>query len=190
MTDILSLIEKRKEIYHQETKKIIALFEEKLNKAMQYMMKDDRAITWFSLETIPDLVDYVYLKGHFQTRLFDVLIINGEKVTITEEKLRENPNFLLKLMLPIKMLESGTSEDIYKAISDYMQLNRLTESDKLEEAIKNSKSENLSELMEDEQFIDEITRPKEFMGFDIENLSDEKIKQLMFSALLMTESKN
>lgn len=176
MSDISFLLKKREETYQQITKEIIALFKETLDKAMQYAMKDDRTIDWFSFEVLDDLKNFVYIQGYFTSKISDELIVDGTKVTITQTNQNKNSRFVVRLLLPIKLLESGNAEEIYKAINDLMQSNKLAEPDNTKDDIRDDNSK--------------LERPKEFMGFDIENLPDDKIQQLMFSALLMNVSKN
>lgn len=191
MKDLLNKILYRNNNYISETSIIIECFADKLNKAMQHLIKDSRTFIWEDIDIIKENTNFAYLLGYCKLVLNDEIAYpDGTRVKITEENINDKGKTYVKIMLPINVLNDGTAIDIYESLKQYDQLKSVVSKEELEELIIEEKCETFSDIFKNDRLLARITRPALLAGFNTKNMSDEQVTKLAFFTLYNKDEKD
>ena len=178
MSELLDKLSNRDKIYNEISLEILSHYKDKLDKAIQFFIKDDRQLEWTSIRVADKGNKFVIISGSLLLNVNDIVTFSdGTSYKLTDE----NQNFKqsLELLIPITILENGTSEELYKKIGDYHQLCGILSLSNLIDLINKINCSDLSEILNNDHVIDRITRPEKVAGFNTNNMTDDQIKQLM-----------
>lgn len=187
MNPIRKAINERNKTYLAETQKLIALFIDKLNKAVQYFIKIDRDIEWKSVEFIPGSETFIYVVGFVEIKLGDIISINDKKIVIDENYLSTNPNITpIRIMISIEDLNAMAPHELYGKIKEFYDLASFMSHEQIAAAVATLKITNLHDLLEKNitEFNNALTdvepRNVEELSFDLSSLSDDQRQQLRY----------
>ncbi len=191
-TTLDGLVEYRDFIYSTLTKEIIQLFSERLNEALIDFIPNSPEIDWNTIEKIVSLPKYVRMVGISSPVLGSIAMVDGNKITITEENSRRFKN-LVRFIFPVKLLEEGSVSQIASYIKDITYISSIVSERDIENLLMNydfTRNTPLHDVDGYAKLLDRATKPKEIMGFSTDFLSDEHIKSLFLATDLVSETKN
>lgn len=194
----------RDDAYAMDSKDIIDAFRDKLSKAFQLAIKDDRDVEWVTIDSLTTGSRYVKIYGYLTARIDDILTLDtGEVVKVTEEGKKNFPSTIILIYLPSELLETGTVEEMTTSIEAFFQLVHILTPEGLLLVLTHRDTDRPEELLADDDFVDIITTPKEkfmeieldgvqtIMGFDTASLTKDHIKSIMlFEAMGYEEVKH
>jgi hypothetical protein len=167
------------------TRKIIAIFEDRLTKAVQMQYKTERDIKWFKLERFTAIEGYVVVHGDIEVRVGDVLNTANGPVVVDEKNQKYATN-TVKYVLNSKVLQGGTVEAIFQHMEFVSSLAREASDTQLVEILK-SGAINSTDLVGNPaltQVMEKITRPTTFETFDTGPLTEDQYRTLRLCAKL------
>lgn len=181
MSKLLEKIISRDKLFFNVSVDILAGITEKLNKAFQYLIKDVREVKWDSIELVAGTTNFVYVQGTFTPQIGDIVTYDdGSKAEITADTLNKAYRNFIRIMLPLKILEEGDAIEIFEKMKDYNQLNSLMSRDELIDTINSIKCEDLADILQDDEILAKITRPKQIAGFLTRDMTEQQVIQLGF----------
>lgn len=179
MSNILkNKFEDRIEQYNITTLEIIKLFSNRLDQAMQIFSKDERKLSWFFIDVIEDIPEFVYIKGSFRPNLGEMITTGNQIIKITEELLNTYPAIITTLMLPMDILENGDALQIASQIKMFYEICDSVNFQELITIIKNNKLTSFDAILNNDEILGDITKPKFFEGFNVSTLSESEIRQI------------
>lgn len=177
MVEIVSLIKLRDNSLYETSKIILSQIEGALNKALQYYMKDGRHINWISIDLIGNDA-FVFIRGETKAQLGEIINNGVQKITVDEDYLKLNPVCDVQLLLPSSVVEHGDSEEIFNHIKVFYDLRQLLSRDDIINLIYTLRIDTLADITS--SVLDQLTKPEEFEGFRISELTDPQIIQLKY----------
>lgn len=199
MSIIRKALEDRSIAYFEMTQKTLALFSDKLNKAVQYFMKLDRDITWISLEPVPGADNFVFISGLLEVQLNDIVIIAGERVRVDEDFIAsyKHKKTAVQMILTIEELETLEPKDLFEKIKDFYEVSGVIGQENLLKALGQRKANSIRELMNDiEEHIpseieDILTPPAitkepevDNLSFDLSLLTEDQRAQMKYHSIV------
>lgn len=182
MTKIYTKILERKKNYNSETKNILNLLSEKIDKAMFHVIKEDRKFEWFSIELVSENKNFLFIKGICQLQIGDVFVDNDERVLITDENLSIVGNVDINLVLPVKVIDDGTPLEIYDNIQIFYSLKNIMHSEKFQKLFEDERCVDYNFILDNMKNIDKI-KPALIAGFDTNRMSEDQINNLSLYVL-------
>lgn len=189
MVEILKLLQERDKVAFEQSKIILKLIEEPLNKALQYFTKDARKIDWNAIDLIAE-DKFVYIYGFITVNLGETISNGGKLIQVDEQYLKENPINDIRIMLPIPVVEKGDPEEILDHLRIYWELTRVMSRQDIINVVHTMKLDSLRDILQNMTVLDRITKPKEFEGFNVENLSDFQVSQIKYFIEEGSKAKN
>ena len=184
MSEILSKIQKRDKVFFSMSEKILSNIKENLDKAFQYLIKEDRPVEWVSIQLVDGTTNFVYIEGIFKPRLGDIITYaDGSRSEITKDNINNAYKNFVRVMLSIDVLENGSPVEMYEKLKDYNQLNSLLSKDELIDLINETHCEDLSDLLHDDNILSRLTRPPQIAGFLTRDMTEEQVVQLSLYSL-------
>lgn len=153
-------------------------------------MKEDRDVTWSSIELTPTTDKFVILSGYIRVHVGDVVSLGDTKITVTDEFVKTNPVNLVRVILPISIVEKNDAELMHEHINYYNQLKQVMPIEELLSLVNKLKVETFADILASDAALDVVTRPKEFDGFNLENLSDLHQLQVRYFTESGSKTKN
>ena len=189
-TSLASLLDARELSYMRHTHVILAKIKDKLDTAVQMTLSTDN-VTWQTIERHPQIPNNVNVMGYTRVKVGATIKINGEDVLITEENKNLYTN-TVRFVIPVSLLESGTAIQIYNFLRELTEISvMLTEKD-LMEILNDPNFDGAKSLYDYPKFaniMEKATRPKTFMDFATDDLTEEQIKSLATNSHLVSGGK-
>jgi len=179
---IRDLLEKRDSEYKSTTKEILALYGDKLVKALRFYMKTERTIRIESIGFYSKNKNFIQLK--FTTELLvgdKILASDGKRYELTEQNIKNFVSEQMDLYLPIKLVDVGTPVQIYDKIKFFDDFVKKYGPEKFSLCI-NSGIEDFTDLVEKEQhqhLLERLTDPTQDILAKLDNL--QKVQFMLFS---------
>jgi len=174
----------------RHTHVILAKIKDKLDTAVQMTLSTDN-VTWQTIERHPQIPNNVNVMGYTRVKVGATIKINGEDVLITEENKNLYTN-TVRFVIPVSLLESGTAIQIYNFLRELTEISvMLTEKD-LMEILNDPNFDGAKSLYDYPKFaniMEKATRPKTFMDFATDDLTEEQIKSLATNSHLVSGGK-
>lgn len=178
-TTLASLLDARELSYTKHTHVILSKVKDKLDTAVQMTLNTSNVV-WQTLERHPQLPNNVNVMGYNKVIVGTTIPINGADVLITEENKNLYTN-TVRFVIPVALLENGTAIQIYNFLRELTEISvMLTESD-LMEILNDPNFDGARSLYEYPKFaniMEKATRPKTFMDFATDDLTEDQIKAL------------
>lgn len=113
------LLNKRFFEYESSTKKILELYSEKMIKALRLYSKTDKDIDLVNIDFYSTNQNFLTIHLTIALEVGDSLrAVDNEIITITEENHNKFKKDVIQLILPISVVEEGTSLEIYESIKE------------------------------------------------------------------------
>lgn len=162
---------------------ILAPLTDNLNKAFQYLIKEDRQVEWISVQLVDGTTNFVYIEGTFKPNIGDIITyVDGTKSEVTDKNISDSYKNYVRIMLSIEVLERGNPVEMYEKLKDYNQLNALLSTDELIELIAETQCSDLSFLLTDDDIVSKLTRLPQIAGFTTRDMTEEQMLQLSLYA--------
>lgn len=186
MNPIRKAINVRNKVYYEDTQKLIALFIDKLNKAVQYFIKIDRDVDWKSVEFIPGSDTFLYIIGLVDVKIGDVIVYNeSTRLVVDEEYIKSNPpRTPIRIMISVEDLDTLTAKELYQKIKDFYELSSIMSHDQIASIITTNKINDITEVL------DYVTTPlpnetktdasPNEPQFNLSKLTEEQRQQIKF----------
>jgi archaellum component FlaF (FlaF/FlaG flagellin family) len=158
---IKELLEKRYTDNIQNTKNILAVYEENLARALGFWLKANRDIRITSVYLSPKNPHFVVNICHILLSIGDKLKLeDGTYLHVTEQNRHQLPTNELTVVLPTKVLEEGSAIQIYEQIKIIEEFVGKHGKDMLNKVIASGIT-HLNDLLkeENEYLLEEITNP-------------------------------
>lgn len=188
MNPIRKAINVRNNVYYESTQKLIALFVDKLNKAVQYFIKIDRDVDWKSVEFIPGSDIFVYIVGLVDIKIGDVVVYNeSTKLVVDEDYLKTNPpRTPIRIMISVEDLDVMTAKELYEKIKEFYDLSSVMSHEQIANLITTNKITDISDVLDHVTSAsfekeDLTSSSKEEPSFDLAKLTEEQRQQLKFN---------
>jgi hypothetical protein len=189
-TTLASLLDARELSYMRHTHVILSKIREKLDTAVQMALNTSN-VTWQTVERHPQIPNNVNVMGYNKVTVGTTIPINGEDVLITEENKNLYTN-TVRFVIPISLLENGSAIQIYNFLRELTEISvMLTEKD-LMDILNDPDFDGARSLYEYPKFaniMEKATRPKTFMDFSTDDLTEEQITALANNSHLVTGGK-
>jgi hypothetical protein len=176
------LVKSRDLEYKLATKQIISKFEERLQTALQSLFKTQRSMIFTDVSLLPNIENYVYVSGYLELIVGDIVLLNNKEIILDETNINSYKN-QFKITISTKTLDSGEPKEILDNINDIQRLQSVLSADDLVEYLKNTDDLPQAELVKSKKYDDilnKITKPKSIDVFDVSNLTDSQISQLVY----------
>lgn len=185
------LLNKRDYDYAAFSRKIIAMFSEKLTKAVQMQFKFDRDIVWTSVDSFRAVDGYVLVHGTVEVQAGDIITVEGEEILITEDNIRKYHR-PLRYVLNARVLQHGSLETLFQHIIFVTELAvNLTDAEIVPALLSGElNNANVTDNPVLAPIIEKITRPSVFESFDTQDLTPTQYQSLRLCASMGKTEKN
>lgn len=173
------LLRKRDYDHQAFTKKIIDLFGERLNTAVNILSKMEREIKWYKVELFTFVNDYVVIQGEMETCSGDTLYTENGPVLIDESNKTKYVNNV-RYCLNVKILQHGTIEALIQHIAFIDTIAKeMSDEDIISTLRSGVVNENMAlENLALSDIMEKLSRPSTFESFDTSSLSEEQYLRL------------
>lgn len=189
------LLDMRENIYSEQTREIVDLFDLRLSNAVKIFLKTNQKINWILVDLLPSLKGFVRVMGSLTAAVEDVNQffenLNNE-IEIKEHP--QNYNQFINLVLPIEMLNSGSVDQLVHFINDLSAVILLVDE---KEMIKifNAYHAQKPEKMSDLDIYKKLFRKKRLnenkkSEFSLIDLTENQLDSLYLHDRCMSETKN
>lgn len=167
------------------TKQIIALFGDRLTKAIHMKYKMTRPIEWKSIVSFPNLEGYITISGDTEVWVGDLLNTPQGEAIVTEENIDQFTNSIYYI-LKANILQYGTVEDILQHINFVEMLAKTLSETELLDALRRGATSEVTAIEDPTlaPILEKITRPTVFELFKTEELSEDQFTSLRMNAQL------
>lgn len=186
-TTLSELLDFRDYTYKAMTVDATNIFSLKLTDAVNFYLNSTNPIDWQHIEKVSSLDGFVRVIGASIPSVGETIKVDKEDILITKDNFAQYKQ-LARFVLPITILETGTSIQIFQFIRDVTAIASLITDIELENILREYSTDGVGELSAHPTYIamlDKITKPADVLGFDTSNLTDEQIRSLnMFDKLV------
>lgn len=186
--DIRNVLRDRNRMIDNITDTLFQSVRDKLDYGISFLLKRESSIFWEKIDFLQNMEDFVVVEGIMIPQIGDVIVTNtNNRITITEQNAKSYTQ-ILKLILPIDLLQIGSKMDVFHFINDIYQIISKASVDDIEELLLDYKFNSYHKLTESEKYnkiLEKLTRPDTVLGFSTMNLSEDQIKRMMLSGLII-----
>lgn len=185
-----SLMQLRESLYMKQTAQILFKVTDRLDPAVQKMLKVTQPIIWETIESMDTIKNFCTIMGYFRPNIGDKLPdINGNIVEIDKVSVNQFKS-IVRFFIPMALLEHGSEKEIFDFLSNLQYISTIVQPDELMEILKDPQSfkvfiDSDVDLPKDATvtqaingIIEAVTKPAELYGFNTKNMSTEQINQL------------
>ena len=190
--DVNELLTDRDDGYQVKTMEIFHRLSPKLTGAVQKFLGTEDRIYWDTIERLPKSKNCVRIFGHIFFKPGEVIKTPEKEIVVTEDTWKFYKK-LIRLTLPLSLLDSGEPEQIAAYVKDVAKLAPFVSDEELAVLLDDVEFNGTDSLLNNPKFsslLDNATKPKEVMGFDVSNLTDDQIRRMQLTAKLQTTVKN
>lgn len=190
---LIELLEFRESMYENLTVTAFKPFQSKLSDAVAFFLNVKTPVHWLSIEKLPNVDGFVTVSGFLLAEIGSTVKISPtESVDITPDNFQKFKS-LVRFVIPVRLLEEGDKMQILNFIRDLSSISAITPPEELERMLKEFHFDDMTSLTSHESYnkmLEQVTKPKEFDGFNISEFSDEQIKQLHMFSNTRSETRN
>lgn len=189
LTDVLEF---REQTYAFLTQEAVRLFGRNLTDSVNMYLNSNSIIEWNTVELMPTLDGFVRVMGLTTPSIGAIIDVNGSKITIDENNVTQYKQ-IIRFVLPIHLLESGSINEMYSFIKDLSSIATVASEKDIEVILKDYYSSNSTKLTLSDfynRILDKQTRPTKIMDFDVSGLTDEQIASIFSYMPCKTETIN
>lgn len=191
-TTLQDILDFREHTYSMLTREAIKLFGPTLTGAANRYLNNTAEIDWTAIELIDTLEGYVRVIGFFLPTIGSTITVEGKEVHIDKDNVYLYKQ-VIRLVLPIKLIESGNLDRLAMFIKDLSAIAAVATELEIENILKEYYFDDMKDLTSSNSYykmLDRVTKPKEVMGFEVTGLTDSQIAALHMYGACSSETKN
>lgn len=191
-TTLQDILDFREYTYSMLTREAIKLFGPTLTGAANRYLNNTAEIDWTAIELIDTLEGYVRVTGFFLPTIGSTITVEGKEVHIDKDNVYLYKQ-VIRLVLPIKLIESGNRDRLAMFIKDLNAIAAVATELEIENILKEYYFDDMKDLTSSNSYykvLDRVTKPKEVMGFEVTGLTDSQIAALYMYGACSSETKN
>lgn len=165
-TTLQDILDYREHTYSMLTREAIKLFGPTLTGAVNRHLNNTAEIYWTAIEPVNTLEGYVRVTGFSLPTIGSILTVEGKKVHIDKDNVYHYKQ-VIRLVLPIKLIESGNQDRLVVFIKDLSAIAAVATELEIENILKEYYFDGMKDLTSNNSYhkmLDRVTKPKRGNG--------------------------